>query len=196
MTLLPELLERLKSGDVVTAGGVLETANSIFKRYRCQSFNQEGLTPGAVQHPFPDPALPAPPHTPPPLHLSPSLYNGAILSKHFQTPFKLNLLVFLCLSYNVLWAPDKAIMILESQFFGSSHQARTMQNVFELDCSMDCNLLGTSSVLFMHHLQESDDEFTAFQGAGVFTADGAAAAADSAEASGPAGEQWSGAVSG
>jgi len=35
MTLLPELLERLKTGDVVTAGGVLETANSIFKRYRC-----------------------------------------------------------------------------------------------------------------------------------------------------------------
>ncbi len=35
MTLLPEFLERLKTGDAATAGGVLETANSIFKRYRC-----------------------------------------------------------------------------------------------------------------------------------------------------------------
>ena len=33
-TLLPELVERMKSGDTATVAGVLETANSIFKRYR------------------------------------------------------------------------------------------------------------------------------------------------------------------
>lgn len=36
-SLLPELLERLRSGDIATVAGVLETANSIYKRYRCVS---------------------------------------------------------------------------------------------------------------------------------------------------------------
>ena len=34
MSLLPELLERLKAGDLLIVEGILETANSIFKRYR------------------------------------------------------------------------------------------------------------------------------------------------------------------
>ena len=34
MSLLPELLERLKTGDLLIVEGILETANSIFKRYR------------------------------------------------------------------------------------------------------------------------------------------------------------------
>lgn len=33
-SLLPHLLERLSSGDLATVAGVLETANSIYKRYR------------------------------------------------------------------------------------------------------------------------------------------------------------------
>lgn len=36
LSLLPELLERL-TGDLVTVEGILETANSIFKRYRYQT---------------------------------------------------------------------------------------------------------------------------------------------------------------
>lgn len=35
-TLLPELISRLQSGDASTVHGVLETANSIYKRYRNQ----------------------------------------------------------------------------------------------------------------------------------------------------------------
>ncbi len=35
-TLLPELISRLESGDASTVHGVLETANSIYKRYRNQ----------------------------------------------------------------------------------------------------------------------------------------------------------------
>ncbi len=35
-TLLPELISRLDSGDASTVHGVLETANSIYKRYRNQ----------------------------------------------------------------------------------------------------------------------------------------------------------------
>ena len=38
--LLPQLIDRLKSGDVNTMNGVLETLNSIYKRYR----NQLGLS--------------------------------------------------------------------------------------------------------------------------------------------------------
>ncbi len=35
-TLLPDLISRLESGDASTVHGVLETANSIYKRYRNQ----------------------------------------------------------------------------------------------------------------------------------------------------------------
>jgi exportin-2 (importin alpha re-exporter) len=35
-TLLPELITRLQTGDAATVQGVLETANSIYKRYRNQ----------------------------------------------------------------------------------------------------------------------------------------------------------------
>ena len=55
MTLLPELLERLKTGDIVTVGGVLETANSIFKRYRCPIASHcysSPACPAAVQNVF------------------------------------------------------------------------------------------------------------------------------------------------
>ena len=38
--LLPQLIDRLKSGDVNTMNGVLETLNSIYKRYQ----NQLGLS--------------------------------------------------------------------------------------------------------------------------------------------------------
>lgn len=38
--LLPQLIDRLKSGDINTMNGVLETLNSIYKRYR----NQLGLS--------------------------------------------------------------------------------------------------------------------------------------------------------
>lgn len=33
-TLLPELQQYMQQGDPATVGGILETANSIFKRYR------------------------------------------------------------------------------------------------------------------------------------------------------------------
>lgn len=40
-SLLPELIARLQSGDAATVHGVLETANSIYKRYRNQFMSND-----------------------------------------------------------------------------------------------------------------------------------------------------------